>query len=359
MSEQRQILELWKQARAAKEEVCLATVVRTEGSSYRKPGARMLLTHSGRRAGTISGGCLEAEIQKKAWWLCAKGPVVERYSSSFDGDAEIPYGLACGGTIWVLLERGDRTTRILQGIADCVEHCIDVAFVCLLDSRNNVGTQTILRQDGQLFAGSESNQDRWIHLARETLEMQISQCIETPDGLVFAEYMPSPQRLFVFGAGDDVQPVVQFAYALGWQVTVVDGRSHLATRARFPLAHFVCLMRSSEEALYRLQIGPRDAVTVMSHSYEQDRNVLQHVIAIGPAYLGILGPRHRTDWLMQDIVAGRGSREMLHTPAGLDLGAEGPAAIALSIIAEIQSVLAKREKGQRRNATALSAMMTA
>ncbi len=357
MSEQRQILELWKQAQAAKEEVCLATVVRTEGSSYRKPGARMLLTRSGHRAGTISGGCLEAEIQKKAWWLCANGPVVERYSSSFDGDAEIPYGLACGGTIWVLLERGDRASRVLQAIADCVERRMDVAFICLLD--DNIGTKIVLRQDCQLLVGSESKQDRWIQLARQTLEMQMSQCIEAPDGLVFAEYMPPPQRLFVFGAGDDAQPMVQFAHALGWQVTVVDGRSHLAIRTRFPLAHSVCLLQPGEEALHRLEIGPRDAVIVMSHSYQQDRNVLQHIIAIEPAYLGILGPRHRTDWLVQDIAAKRGWREMLHTPAGLDLGAEGPAAIALSIIAEIQSVLARHEKVQRRSVAALSAMLTA
>src|SRR6202012_1750338 len=91
MSELRQIVALWCEAKARQEEVCLATVIRVEGSSYRKPGARMLLTSGGQRAGTISGGCLEAEVAKKAWWLTEKGPTVQRYSSFFDDDSSAPY----------------------------------------------------------------------------------------------------------------------------------------------------------------------------------------------------------------------------------------------------------------------------
>ncbi len=359
MPEQRQILEIWKQAQAAGEEVCLATVVRTEGSSYRKPGARMLLTRSGRRVGTISGGCLEAEIQKKAWWLCEHGPAVECYSSSFDADSEIPYGLACGGTVWVLLERGDRASRVLQAIADCVEHRMDVAFVCALDNAQSVGTQIILRQDGKILAAPNPFDSASIELAQRTFETQTSGLIETPGGLVFIEYMAPPQRLFVFGAGDDAQPLVQFAHTLGWQTIVIDGRSHLATRARFPLADSLCVARRGEAMLSDMKIGPRDAVIVMSHSYEQDRSVLRYVLPIEPAYLGVLGPRHRTDWLMGDIATGCNWRKCVHTPAGLDLGAEGPAAIALSILAEIQSVLAMSVKDTRRAAAALGAMLTA
>ncbi len=97
MSELRRILDLAKRAAAAKEEICLATVVAVEGSAYRRPGARMLLTSSGQRAGTVSGGCLEAEIAKKAWWLTERGPTLQRYSSFFDDDGDMPYGLGCGG----------------------------------------------------------------------------------------------------------------------------------------------------------------------------------------------------------------------------------------------------------------------
>src|ERR1700761_4656432 len=116
MSELRQIVALWGEAKGRKEEVCLATVVRVEGSSYRKPGARMLLTRSGRRAGTISGGCLEAEVAKKAWWLTESGPAIQRYSSFFDDDSPAPYGLGCGGTVHVLLDRGPSTHAVLDAL---------------------------------------------------------------------------------------------------------------------------------------------------------------------------------------------------------------------------------------------------
>src|ERR1700734_4562416 len=113
MSELRQIVALWREAKARQEEVCLATVVRVEGSSYRKPGARMLLTRGGQRAGTISGGCLEAEVAKKAWWLTEQGPSLQRYSSFFDEDGDMPYGLGCGGTVIVLLERDEPARQVL------------------------------------------------------------------------------------------------------------------------------------------------------------------------------------------------------------------------------------------------------
>src|ERR1700739_2936040 len=116
MSELRLILKLWKEARARNDDICLATVVEIEGSSYRKPGARMLVTRGGRRAGTISGGCLEAEVQKKAWWLTETGPAIERYSSFYDEDSEMPYGLGCGGTVNVLLERSEAADRVLEAL---------------------------------------------------------------------------------------------------------------------------------------------------------------------------------------------------------------------------------------------------
>ena len=111
MSELRQILELWRSARDHREEICLATIVAVEGSSYRKPGTRMLLTSGGGRVGTISGGCLEKEVQKIAWWLTRSGPTVQKYSTFVDEDSEIPYGLGCGGTVSVLLERGEVEVR--------------------------------------------------------------------------------------------------------------------------------------------------------------------------------------------------------------------------------------------------------
>src|SRR6202050_5440607 len=121
MSELRQILDLWKRASAGQEEICLATVVAIEGSAYRRPGARMLLTTAGQRAGTISGGCLEAEVAKKAWWLTEQGPSLQRYPSFFDDDGDMPYGLGCGGTVIVLLERGKAAAEVLEALRRSTE----------------------------------------------------------------------------------------------------------------------------------------------------------------------------------------------------------------------------------------------
>ena len=356
MPEWRQILELWRQAQAAGEEVCLVTVVRTEGSSYRKAGARMLLTRGGRRTGTISGGCLEAEIQKKAWWLCREGPAVECYRSSFENDeSEIPYGLACGGTIWVLLEQGEAAARVLEAIAECVEDRVDIAIASCIGDQipGGVGTRSILRRDGGRAAQEKSPKAEWTEPMRRALAEERSRWVEGVGGLVFVEYMAPPQRLFVFGAGDDAQPLVEFAHALGWWTAVVDGRSNLAIRARFPLADLVFVAGAGDHAIERLAVGSRDAVVIMTHSYEQDRRFLGQVLPLEPGYLGVLGPQHRTDWLLPDIADTPASRDLshrIHSPAGLDIGAEGPAAVALSIVAGIQNALTKNRKGQSRDA---------
>jgi len=362
MSEWRKILELWRQAQAAGDEACLATVVRTEGSSYRKPGARMLLTRRGRRVGTLSGGCLEAEIQKKAWWLTRNGAAVECYGSTYEGDSDIPYGLACGGKIWVLLERGEDAARVLRAISDCVEHRMDVAFVASIEDRNSsrLGTRLIVGAGGSVLAQKEPGDAEWMEPAQRTLTEEASQWIETAEGVLFLEFMAPPQRLFVLGAGDDAQAVVQFAHALGWQTIVAEGRSHLATSGRFPLAESVHVLPAEETSLASLEFGGRDAVVIMTHSYEQDREFLRHMLAISPAYLGVLGPRHRTDWLLRDIAARSGAPDvshLIHAPAGLDIGGEGPAAIALSILAEIQSVLAANCESRAQSTVAFRATM--
>src|SRR5579862_4999568 len=149
MSDLLSILKLWREARERGEEVCLATVVGTEGSSYRKPGARMLLTRGGRRAGTISGGCLEAEVQKKVWWLTESGPSVQCYSSFFDDDSDMPYGLGCGGTVSVLLERGEAAEQVLAALEQSLASREGTAFVSVIasDSAGELGTRLILSPD--------------------------------------------------------------------------------------------------------------------------------------------------------------------------------------------------------------------
>src|SRR6478752_10764347 len=115
MTDLKNILPLWHELKAADTDYVLATVVDVDGPSYRKPGARMLIAADGRRAGTVSGGCLEAEVAKRAFWLTQSGPRVERYSTAAD-DGDMPYGSGCGGVIFVLLERRATAASLLQNL---------------------------------------------------------------------------------------------------------------------------------------------------------------------------------------------------------------------------------------------------
>lgn len=352
MAELRQILELWRTALAQGEDVCLATVVRVEGSAYRKPGARMLLTRGGRRAGTISGGCLEAEVQKKAWWLTESGATVQRYSSFYDEDSEMPYGLGCGGTVYVLLERGEAVDRTMAALAHGAEHRVGVAIVSVIDTvaGESAGTRLILADDGYMWFGSE---DDVLRAAAEKATHSRRSCWLDDASSVFVEYAPPPTALFVFGAGDDALPLVEFGYRLGWVVTVADGRSHLARPERLPLASDVVVSRTFGD----IEPQERDAAVILTHSYEQDRAALRAMLPRELAYLGILGPRRRTERLLAEVAPEIGlsvdeCRSRLHSPVGLDIGAKDPVSIALSITAEIHAVLERRVSVNQRTSAA-------
>ncbi len=346
MSEMRQILELWKRAQAAGDAVCLATVVGIEGSAYRRPGARMVLTSAGLRAGTVSGGCLEGEIAKKAWWLTEQGASVQRYSSFFDDElaagGEMPYGLGCGGTVVVLLERGEAARETLEALRRSVEDRTASVVVMDLGART-AGTVLILEELGtggyQRKGGADARAEA---LAAEALRGRSSRTVESEGAEFYVEYLAPPPALFVFGAGDDAQPLVEFATGLDWHVTVADGRSQLARSDRFPEAARVMGMREALEA-----VCAADAAVVMTHSYEQDGEALRGLLPLGMRYLGVLGPSRRTERLVTEIAGEIGLMveeclAQLHSPVGLDLGGHSPAAIALSIAAELQAVLAGR-----------------
>ncbi len=355
MGETREILATWRRAESRGERVCLATVVRVEGSSYRKPGARMLVTTGGERAGTISGGCLEAEVGRKCWWLTANGPVVEQYQSSFDEDGGgVPWGLGCGGTVWVLLEQ--EPAAVLEALAASAERGEPSVVISQLDPP---AAGTVVPRDGlaslpdalRAFATTAFRERRNFH---------------TQQPSCFVEYLAPPPRLTIFGAGDDAIPIAQFSEALGWRVAVADGRSHLLRPGRFPspaelrLLHYgegssplVCGPAAPSEsgpaAIAAVDAGthPGELAVVLTHSYEQDRALLAALLPQDLLYLGVLGPRHRTERLLGDIAPALGWSveecfHRLHAPVGLDLGARDPAGIALAIVAELQATVAGR-----------------
>ena len=308
----------------------LATLVHVEGSSYRRPGARLLIARDGTYAGAISGGCLEAEVLRKAQWLTRNGAGVQRYSTLFDDTADIPYGLGCGGTVDVLLEPAG--TPEFEALMQSLD-------ASLGGEARHVRTQ---------LPGAGIPLARWVQDATGR-ELFRSGAAFAWNAACFEETFLPPQRLLVFGAGDDAQPVVRLASLLGWSTVVVDGRAQWARRERFPEAEQVLVA----DELASLSIQTSDAAVIMTHSYEQDRAWLTSLLPAKLRYLGLLGARHRSALLLSEAAALLGwtvdrACEHVFAPIGLDLGGDGAEAIALAIVAEVQACLENRLPTIRR-----------
>ncbi len=340
MMERRQIVRLWQRGGAS----VLVTLVRAEGSSYRQPGARLLLGTDGVYAGTISGGCLEAEVIRKAGWMVRDGAVVERYSTMFDDTAEVPFGLGCGGVVDLMLEPvGTPECRALMDAMEASLAGTDSMVVNYLPG-DGKGLRRVVLRDGAVVFASEGLGEKKLACAMGL------RAGEEYEGR-FVEEIRAPQRLFVLGAGDDAKPVVSMAALLGWDVTVADGRGQLARAERFAEADRVVALGAVTIA--DLGIRAADAVVVMTHSYEQDREMLAALLPVRPKYLGVLGARHRSSLLVSEAATMIGESvaeccERIYAPVGLDLGGDGPEAIALAVVAEAQAVCMGKLGASRR-----------
>ena len=385
MTDLERILPLWRELEAAGADYVLATVVAIQGSSYRKPGACMLLAPDGRRAGTVSGGCLEAQVASRAWWLTANGPSVHRYSTA-EEDGDRPYGSGCGGVVFLLLEHRPTAGLLLTALERAFDRRTSLAVATILEGeqlgrRAFAGLEHDPRED--LRPGNEPGQLGGASLGaasaplQDLAELALASCksiekeISTHgiEARVWADFRPARPGLWIFGAGDDAQPLLRLAKELGWFVTVADGRSQLATRERFPLADELRVLPIRElpaiqsasqpsgppSALANLH--PKDAAAVMTHNFEQDARILASLLALDAplAYIGVLGPQRRTRELLAEAARllnlpanptsstiGQVERWLtqLHAPMGLDLGAESPETIAFSVLAEIQKSFA-------------------
>jgi xanthine dehydrogenase accessory factor len=337
MAERGQIVEL--ASRDKRHAGVLVTLVRAQGSSYRKAGARLLVV-DGKYAGNISGGCLEAEVVKKAPWAVRSGAIIERYSTALEDTSDIPYGLGCGGTVDLLLEPSG--TPEFAALLNALEKSLRGApatVITLLPSENAPMLRAVVSGGDVVFRS-----DR---LETSTIDAALAGEVDH----AFVERLAPPQRLIVLGAGDDARPLVRMAALLGWSVTVVDGRKQLARAERFPEAQRVLALRAG--SMPEIGIHADDAVVLMTHSYEQDREWLPAVLPLAPRYLGVLGARHRSSLLVSEASAITGLSipeccARIFAPVGLDLGGDGPEAIALAIMAEAQACCMSKLAGSRR-----------
>lgn len=358
MSDLVSLLDILLEERDAGRDCVLATVVKVEGSAYRRPGARMLVSRFRRPEGSISGGCLEADVARKAWWLTVSGTVVRSFSTAVedeDGEEALSFSLGCNGKVYVLFERllaGEpcqllntfvqvRTTQKPAGIATVIASSGPTA--------PKLGERLLLAPDqpatGELLRSSligKIRRDLQATLKQRRSSRSIYQDVQG-EVEVCLEYLPAVPRLLLFGAGNDAQPLVRIAKLLGWHITVIDGRAHFARAERFPQADQVLIGNIQQPFAYgELVCGA--AVVVMTHSLVQDAHWLEGALRSEPCYVGQLGPRERTERLLAGMGRISGMAR-LHYPIGLDLGGDTPESVAIAILAEIQMVLNGRDGG--------------
>jgi xanthine dehydrogenase accessory factor len=324
------------EACARGEAVMVATVVSVDGSVYRGVGARMAVRADGSSVGAVSGGCLEADVVARFDEVVARGvPEVVTYDTRVSDDVVLGLGLGCQGVIDLLLEplAGERLAEAIGFYDALATRRAPVVVATLLsvpdDSDRRVGERFVLDEaSGQGRAALEE------------------------DGAVVAyETVRPPVRLIVCGAGNDAIPLVRFAGMLGWNVTVVDHRASFATRARFPDAEAIVALNVADDPdalACSVTIDSGTAAVCMAHSATHDRAYLRALLAAGAGYVGVLGPRRRTVELLSE---GRGDGPIVfppsvHSPVGLDVGAETPEEIALAIVAEITATQSGRSGGK-------------
>lgn len=356
MRELDDILDVCQGLEGENRNAVIATVVHVDGSSYRRPGSRLLLVPDGRRIGSISGGRLESEISRKAWWFTESGePVVRVYDTAFDDEAAWEFGLGRNGVVHVMLERinSPAAREALQFLAERRQLREASVVATVISAGPDLGQKLLIDGDGRVaggdLAGTGLDAALRTHIA-EVRRAEKSRLVKLSDTDVFLEFVRRPFSLVIFGAGRDTVPVTRFAGQIGWSVTVADYGPAYARPDCFPGADVVVM--SGSDLLRGIEINRRTAVVLMTHNYPLDQRLLPRIAAADPFYLGVLGPKSRTERLFSEL--GIPEPGGLHAPVGLDLGSDDPVAIAMSITAEIQAELAGRTGGMLRDRIALS-----
>ncbi len=356
MKEIEDILSSFEQAKKAGRRTALATVVHVEGSSYRRPGARMLVTEDGQLTGAISGGCLEGDALRKALLAIdqQKNKLVT-YDTSDEEDAKFGVQLGCNGIVHILFEPViEGKSNPLQLLQNCIAKRQNAALITLF-LINNVeaeqpGTRFLYLADGTVLNNLEDDKlfNPVFDEARETLtrlDSSIKEDFPNVKGQsVFAEFLKPAVSLVIAGAGNDAIPLANMAHILGWHTTVVDGRPAHATKARFPKAKNVIVAKPFE-VLGNLQPDPQTVFVLMTHNYNYDLALFRELLKLDECiYIGTLGPKKKLERMLDDLASGgiELTEEQLSKvfgPVGLDIGAENSEEIALSILAEINAVL--------------------
>ena len=341
--ETREVLDFLTAARAAGKRAALATVVRVRGSAYRHEGAKLVVAADGSTAGNVSGGCLEQDVREVALQVLNSGePQLRSYCSSADEIAAWDLGVGCEGQVDVFVELASEARSRERELLEGREPFAVATIVGMRDA--GCGMRRVVTADhaeGDL--GSKDLNTRATTLARELLETGGESGIHEIAGRsVFFDVLLPPPQLVVLGAGDDARPLVRFASDVGFRVVVVDRRPGYLTAERFPSA--AALVESTGDGLRAaLPLDAECYAVVMNHNFADDQAYVRALLKTPVAYVGMLGPRQRTERILRNLAAERqGNEGRVYGPVGLDIGTDGAEQVALAVIAEILAVRSGR-----------------
>ncbi len=349
MKEIRQIIERYESTDFEQEKIAIATVVSVEESSYRRIGARMLVSSNGQWIGGISGGCLEGDAlrrSQKAIYNNAPSHVV--YDTMDDDANQIGVGLGCNGRIEVLFTpiQPDAANNPIETLKKIKDKEVPSVLITIIDAGSS---QELL---GASILAEELQQTKAFHAFNyESLEEHISDTRTKKRSQIFTlkdqagtdlkllfEFIRPEMKLVIIGDNYDVSALIGIVYELGWEVYIV-GRKKKVPKSTFQKAKQVLEYEQYEQ----VPINEYTSVLLMSHDYNWDLTILKRVLEQKPPYLGMLGPKKRMLKMQNEEGLGQLSETVfLHSPVGLDIGAETPEEIAISILAEILSVFRNR-----------------
>ncbi|WDF57936.1 XdhC family protein [Flavobacterium sp. KACC 22758] len=349
MKEISEILKAYSQANSEGKKTALATVVKVEGSSYRQPGARMLVTEDGQLTGAISGGCLEGDALRKALLsINQKQNKLITYNTNNEDDIELGLQLGCSGIVHILFEYindeiPNNPIQLLQQLELERKEAVIVTVFSLKRNAHQIGTALFFRKESPVLSCHNDIPDL-ISDVNEVMQTKTSAVKKLPgenstEALI--EYIKPVISLVIAGAGNDVQPLVKMASILGWKVIIGDGRATHAVSKRFPKADKVNAVKP-EHFLEDILIDDQTYFVLMTHNYKYDLAVLKMLFETSCQYIGILGPKTKLQRMLNDlqnegIKISEEQLKRIYSPIGLDIGAETSEEIALSIVSEIKA----------------------
>ncbi|WP_051348362.1 XdhC family protein [Peribacillus kribbensis] len=323
----------------------VGTIISTEGSTYQKTGAKCFISEDGVLTGLLSGGCVEGDLQEYVHDILASGlPRIVHYDFQDDGDIVWGLGLGCNGKLNVFLEpyvpeeNKSRANIIESFFLAAQTKPIHRITIVECNDTSLLGTSWMVEPAAKELPAlpfQEILQD--YQSRRQTKKNSLATIAGNSKLLVFYEFTEPPPNLIIFGAGPDAIPLVKIAKTLNWHITVLDYRAAFANKKNFPEADRLIVYPSGE--IPEIEINQNSYIILMTHNFLQDQAILERILKMAPAYIGVLGPRKRTDQLIGTTMTPGTcpGLHVIHSPIGLDLGSKTPEEIALSMAAEIMA----------------------